>query len=69
MQARCIKAVEMGVVWCLLLDQEHHDLIVYRPNDAERHTDIEAWTLPEMPDVPFRQEWIHPNGSGRPFFT
>jgi hypothetical protein len=64
MEARCAKAVEMGVVWCILMDQEHHDLIVYRPDDdPERRTDIEGWTLPEMPDVTFRQEWIHPKGS------
>jgi hypothetical protein len=63
MQARCLQAVQMELVWCLLLDQEHHDLIVYRPDDVERYTDIEGWTLPEMPDVIFRQEWIHPKGS------
>lgn len=56
--ARCNKAVEMGVVWSILIDLEHHDLLVFRPDDVERHTDIEGWSLPELPDVPFRQSWI-----------
>jgi transposase len=61
LEARCAKTVAMGVVWCILMDQEEHDLVVYRPDDVPaRRTDIEGWTLPEMPDVIFKQEWIRP---------
>jgi hypothetical protein len=59
-EARCRKAVEMGVPWCVLIDQGSHDLSVFRTGGVERVYDIENWTLDEISGMKWRQSWLGP---------
>jgi hypothetical protein len=55
---RYSKAVEMGVAWCVLIDQHAHALSVFRDAEIERVESVEGWSLRELPDVVWKREWF-----------
>ncbi len=56
-ETRCRKAVQIGVEWCVLIDQGAHDLSVYRAGGVERVQSTENWALQEIPTMRWQQSW------------
>jgi hypothetical protein len=57
---RCHKAVDMGVAFCVMIDQNDRDLTVFRA-DGREHVVMEAieeWSLREIPDLRWKASWL-----------
>jgi hypothetical protein len=59
-EARCQKAAEMGVPFCVMIDQEAHTLSVFRSGGLERVSadEAEQWRLRELPEFPWKPSWL-----------
>jgi hypothetical protein len=58
--ARCQKAIDMGVPFCVMIDQEAHDLTVFRADGCEHVVIevIEEWSLREIPELRWKASWL-----------
>jgi len=57
-EARCRRAVDMGVEWCVLIDREARDLSAFRSDGIERVESLERWRLRELAGFVWNDAWL-----------
>jgi hypothetical protein len=57
-EGRCRTAVEMGVSWCVMIDQGAADLSVLRAGSVERRSSVDDWRLSELPELQWQNVWL-----------